>query len=81
MSMEKTRSDSLVEELQCRVSRQDEVISNLKETSANLTHDVDQIVSVVRTARATGRWDIDTCRFRELTHEQVFGGVHETFAK
>ena len=56
--MARTRAESLNEELQTRVSSQSETMGQLKEQTTNLNHDVDMLIGVVRTARASGRWEV-----------------------
>ncbi|GFR71886.1 Golgin subfamily B member 1-like [Elysia marginata] len=81
LSVEKTRAETLAEDLKSRLSRQEELVSQFREQNSNLNHDVDQLISVVQTARISGRWEIEKVRFRELTVDQVFGSIHETLSK
>uniref|UniRef100_A0A0B7AUF6 Uncharacterized protein n=1 Tax=Arion vulgaris TaxID=1028688 RepID=A0A0B7AUF6_9EUPU len=81
LSTEKTRADTLVEDIKHRLIRQEETTVQLRQQNSNLTHDVDQLISVIQTAKLSGKWEIDKIRFRDLTVEQVFGSSQETYSK
>lgn len=58
LTIEKARAEAGLEDLQVRVSRQEENISRLRGDNANLNHDLDQLITVISTARTTGKWDV-----------------------
>ncbi|KAK0062771.1 myosin-9-like isoform X1 [Biomphalaria pfeifferi] len=81
ISIEKTRAETLIEDLQTKLARQEEQTAQVRAQNSNLNYDIDQLIDVVRAARMTGTWEIDRIKFRELTIDQVFGSIHETFPK
>lgn len=61
LTIEKARAEAMNEDLQVRVSRQEENITRLRGENSNLNHDLDQLINVVSTARTTGKWDVSSC--------------------
>ena len=48
----------LFQEMQDRLGRQEESLSRLRDENSNLNHDISQLISVISTARTTGRWEV-----------------------
>lgn len=46
------------QDLQSRLTRQEEVTAQLRDESGNLNHDIDQLITVISVARSTGRWEV-----------------------
>lgn len=44
--------------MQDRLGRQEESLSRLRDENSNLNHDINQLISVISTARTTGRWEV-----------------------
>ncbi|CAG5136165.1 unnamed protein product, partial [Candidula unifasciata] len=78
LSVEKTRAEALLEDVQARLTQQEETTAKLREQNSNLNYDINQLISVMEMARSSGKWEVDRVRFRELTFDQVFGSLPKT---
>jgi len=58
LTIEKARAESMNEDFQVRLSRQEENITRLRGENSNLNHDLDQLINVISTARTTGKWEV-----------------------
>ena len=49
---------NIFQDLQVRLDRQEETSNQLRTDNSNLNHDLNQLVSVISTARTTGTWSV-----------------------
>ena len=46
------------QDLQTRLTRQEEITAQLRDENSNLNHDIDQLISVISVARSSGHWEV-----------------------
>ena len=63
LTLEKARAETLNEDLQVRVDRQEENLSRVRNENSNLNHDLNQLINVISSARTTGRWEVRLALF------------------
>ena len=49
---------AFAQDLQSRLTRQEEITAQLRDENSNLNHDIDQLINVISVARSSGRWEV-----------------------